>query len=177
MQTDAKEKRSNRIGSAFLCLVFLGAAAIGFKEGHGLFSLGSLLMGMVMAYAALFGRFPTHWLPWERRFNRELAEMFPQRSQEEEARIEEACERQRADAQNIKLYTIDGTPCARVPFGQEEGWEAGENSCSDCFVSLGQLHVPGCDIEECPKSHGQAISSPHHIAELEGLMASKRSTG
>lgn len=29
--------------------------------------------------------------------------------------------------------------------------------CPDCNVEPGQLHVPGCDIERCPRCHCQAI--------------------
>ena len=30
--------------------------------------------------------------------------------------------------------------------------------CHDCNIKIGGIHHPGCDMEECPKCHGQLIS-------------------
>lgn len=30
--------------------------------------------------------------------------------------------------------------------------------CHDCNAAWGNFHHPGCDMEECPKCHGQLIS-------------------
>jgi hypothetical protein len=42
-------------------------------------------------------------------------------------------------------------PAVRVP------WHA-QVTCRDCACARGELHVPGCDAERCPKCGGQLIS-------------------
>lgn len=62
-------------------------------------------------------------------------------------------------AQELTTITIEGTPFERIPYGRERGWPMpAESPCGDCAVAVGQYHVPGCDIEECPRCHGQLIT-------------------
>ncbi len=47
----------------------------------------------------------------------------------------------------------------RIRYGDESfNWHADERPCHDCFAVKGEYHVPGCDVEECPVCHGQALS-------------------
>jgi hypothetical protein len=50
----------------------------------------------------------------------------------------------------------------RIPWGSEAGvieslgdlWPC---PCNDCGAAPGELHLAHCDMEECPRCHGQAI--------------------
>lgn len=51
----------------------------------------------------------------------------------------------------------DGVKRWRVRYGSEShGWTSVH--CHDCNVAVGAFHHPGCDVEECPRCQGQAIS-------------------
>ncbi len=40
--------------------------------------------------------------------------------------------------------------------------------CHDCDAAIGELHIPGCDTERCPRCFGQAIACPC-VYEVSGL--------
>ena len=73
----------------------------------------------------------------------EMVEGWPERIQE---------------TQTILDCVIGGVAYPRVRYGAEtDDWEAASRPCHDCRVVKGQLHVPSCDVEECPACGGQAI--------------------
>ena len=62
-------------------------------------------------------------------------------------------------AQNIKSISIAYVLHKRIPFGQEKNMPTeGLANCGDCGSLPGQLHVPDCDVEQCPKCFEQLIS-------------------
>jgi rRNA maturation endonuclease Nob1 len=62
-------------------------------------------------------------------------------------------------AQNVLSYTLNGEAVLRIRYGDEhDDWHADQNACHDCRVIKGELHVPSCDVEECPACGGQLLS-------------------
>jgi hypothetical protein len=64
-----------------------------------------------------------------------------------------------AAAQALTHYIVGERRLPRIRYGDEsDDWRADIIPCHDCAVVKGQLHVPDCDVEECPNCNGQAIS-------------------
>jgi HEPN domain-containing protein len=60
-------------------------------------------------------------------------------------------------AQNEKTVMLHGKDFARLHRGTD--WPSlSEFPCHDCGIVDGQLHVPMCDMERCPRCFGQLIS-------------------
>ena len=61
-------------------------------------------------------------------------------------------------AQLEPFYRLGGRFVERVRYGAEQtDWDAATLACHDCRVLHGELHVPGCDVEECPVCAGQVF--------------------
>ena len=62
-------------------------------------------------------------------------------------------------AQTLTHYPVGGELLDRTRYGDEcFGWRPGMIPCHDCGVTEGQLHIPCCEVEECPNCHTQLIS-------------------
>jgi hypothetical protein len=57
-------------------------------------------------------------------------------------------------------FVINGRVYDPIPWGHERrtGRRVANFACRDCGVPPGAVHHHGCDQEECPVCHGQAIS-------------------
>lgn len=60
---------------------------------------------------------------------------------------------------------IEGTQYARIRYGSPEeylavvgGDDYATGLCHDCWVTKGQFHAQGCDVETCPRCKGQLLS-------------------
>lgn len=63
--------------------------------------------------------------------------------------------------QSRRFILVNGKDLERLAYGDESGASASERinfPCHDCLVVKGQLHLFGCDMEECPHCATQLIS-------------------
>lgn len=59
-------------------------------------------------------------------------------------------------AQKKKAIVVGGKSYPRVAMGQEKGMSTELlQICGDCGAAPSQLHVPGCEVEQCPVCTGQ----------------------
>jgi len=72
-------------------------------------------------------------------------------------------------AQSEKMVRLSGKRYRRIKFGKEyllkgmpiefvTAWqEIMKRPCGDCGVIVGEIHLDGCDLEVCPRCHGQFL--------------------
>ena len=75
-----------------------------------------------------------------------------------------------------RIYTIVGVDYPRIRYGDEKrfgpDWhDTVARQCHDCGTAPGAYHMPGCDMEECPRCGGQSISCDCEDEELPYLRA------
>ena len=64
-----------------------------------------------------------------------------------------------AHAQADRTSTICGHADMRIPNGSDDvGHASTRPACRDCGAARGELHVPTCCWEQCPRCGGQAVS-------------------
>jgi hypothetical protein len=61
-------------------------------------------------------------------------------------------------AQDEPTVTLKDETFERFRFGKGPGERReAARPCGDCAVIRGEFHVPGCDLERCPRCRGQLI--------------------
>ncbi len=64
-----------------------------------------------------------------------------------------------ARVQHERASTMGGRVYQRIPFGCDDfGRASSRPACRDCVAARGELHVPSCCWEQCPRCGGQAMS-------------------
>ena len=84
------------------------------------------------------------------------------------AGVDAAARREIESAQGREAYRIAGERLARVPFGRERAAGPTPARCPDCGAGPGELHVPGCEVEQCPACGGRVISCDCAYGPAEG---------
>src|SRR5260370_16327361 len=80
-------------------------------------------------------------------------------------------------AQTLTHYPAGGELLARSRYGDEcFGRRSGMAPCHDCGVTKGQLHIPCCEVEECPNCHTQLVSCDCDLgdpcsADYDGILS------
>lgn len=60
-------------------------------------------------------------------------------------------------AQLDRFFSAGGKQVERIRFGDGTWTMPASEVCHGCDVVKGQYHVRGCDMEECPVCHGEAL--------------------
>lgn len=73
-----------------------------------------------------------------------------------------ACGKEMAPGNGCTVHTYNmptGIQADRIPWGSEHHYPPPQEgkACHDCNATPGQYHHIGCDMEECPKCHGQLL--------------------
>lgn len=87
-------------------------------------------------------------------FEEELAKIPYARPKENRAKWQTWQSKRVELSQRVKVYEIAGESYERESYNPDYEVE----SCHDCGVKRGMFHIPGCDMERCPKCRGQSIS-------------------
>lgn len=68
------------------------------------------------------------------------------------------CKRNMLKTRTCSNRTIElqGEVYNLIPYGSEQS-EWHDIRCHDCGVKRGGYHHPRCDVEECPRCHGQLL--------------------
>lgn len=74
-----------------------------------------------------------------------------------------ACDQYMRDVErcvNTFVWYADGEKLLAIPYSNPyfSPFDDLDHRCHDCGVALGRIHHPGCDLEECPRCHGQLLS-------------------
>lgn len=65
-------------------------------------------------------------------------------------------------------YKLEGKLYPRIRYGSEEDdWGADDRPCHDCDAKKGKYHLPGCDVERCPRCKNQVITCGCEFEDCE----------